>query len=394
MQFSDNELEALLVDLESDLVERKRSAADGTKLRRTVTAFANDLAGRRIPGVVFVGVEDDGRCSGVPVTDDLLTTLAQIHGDGSVMPLPSITVQKRKLLGCEMAVVIVEPSPDPPVRYEGRVWVKVGPTVQQASAAEERTLLERRRAGDTTFDRRAASGTALEDLDLDFVRREFLPRAIAQDVLESNNRPFEQQLQSLRLSVGGVPTHAALLAFGRDPQRWLPGAYVQFLRIDGSELTDPIRDQKVLTGRLDEVLGRLDDLIDINIATRTDVVSQPVEVRQPDYPAVALQQLTRNAVMHRAYDGTNAPVRVHWYTDRVEVLSPGGLYGEVTPVNFGSGVTDYRNPLVAEIMHHLGFAQRFGLGVPLARKALSGNGNPPPEFTFTTSTLAVVRAAR
>jgi len=85
---------------------------------------------------------------------------------------------------------------------------------------------------------------------------------------------------------------------------------------------------------------------------------------------------------------------VYWYADRVEIQSPGGLYGKVTPENFGSGATDYRNPLVAEIMHHLGFAQRFGLGVPLAREALAKNGNPEPQFDLQPTQVGVtVRAA-
>ena len=143
------------------------------------------------------------------------------------------------------------------------------------------------------------------------------------------------------------------------------------------------------------MLRRLDELLEVNISVRTDVTSGPRETRHPDYPLVALQQLARNAVMHRSYDGTNAPVRLHWYSDRVEVISPGGLYGRVTPRNFGTGITDYRNPLVAEIMHHLGFAQRFGLGLPLAREALAKNGNPPPVFDFQPNTVAAtVKPAR
>ena len=82
-------------------------------------------------------------------------------------------------------------------------------------------------------------------------------------------------------------------------------------------------------------------------------------------------------------------------SDRVELLpfdlrtSPGGLYGRVTAENFGRGVTDYRNALLAEIMHHLGFAQRFGPGVPLAERALRENGNPPAEFEFQPTQVTV-----
>ena len=62
----------------------------------------------------------------------------------------------------------------------------------------------------------------------------------------------------------------------------------------------------------------------------------------------------------------------------VERKRSGGLYGKVTPGNIGTRATDCRNPLLAEIMHHLGFAQRFGIGVPRARKALADNGNRAP----------------
>jgi ATP-dependent DNA helicase RecG len=387
--YTDDELEVMLIDLESDTVERKRSAADRSAIRRTIAAFANDLAGHGRAGVIFIGAEDDGGCSNLPVSDEMLSILAQMRSDGNILPLPSLLVQKRSIAGCEMAVIIVAPSSDPPVRYQGRVYVKIGPTVQAASAEEERILAERRQASALSFDRRPAAGAALDELDLDYFRSQFLPRAIPPDVIDQNRRPLEQQLESLRLTVRGTPTNGSMIVLGRDPQRWIPGAYVQFLRIDGQEITDPIRDQKQLTGRLEDVLRRLDELLEINISVRTDITSETREIRRPDYPIVAVQQLARNAVMHRNYDGTNAPVRVFWYSDRIEIQSPGGLYGQVTAANFGQGVTDYRNPSLAEAMHHLGFAQRFGLGIPLARRELEQNGNPPPRFDFQPTMVGV-----
>lgn len=392
--YTDAELERLLRDLESDLVERKRSASDRTDVRRTICAFANDLPGSGRVGVIFVGVENDGSCANITVSDELLSTIAQMRGDGSMLPMPTMAVQKRRLAGCDVAVVFVAPSEQPPVRLQGRVLVKVGPTVQQASPEEERRLGERRRAGDLPFDLRPAVSADLGELDMDYFRSQYLPRAIAAEVLEQNRREISEQIESLRLALGGVPTYGALIALGRDPQRWVPGAWVQFLRVGGLEITDPIRDQKALTGRLEDVLRQLDEVLKINVSMRTEVATAPRESRRPDYPLSALQQLTRNAIMHRNYDGTNAPVRVYWYDDRVEIQSPGGLYGRMTPQNFGAGATDYRNPLVAEAMVHLGFSQRFGLGIPLTRQALADNGNPPPDFAFETNAVGVtVRAA-
>lgn len=392
--YTDAELESLMSDMESDLVERKESASDGRKIRRNICAFANDLPRNGKPGVVLVGVRDDGSCASLSIDDELLTRLANIHGEGDILPLPSMTVQKRQLRGCTVAAIIVEPSSNTPVRFRGRVWVRVGPSVREGSVEDERLLAERRRAADLPLDMRPASGAGIEDLDLDFARNQYLPNAIAPEVLERNERSAEHQLRSLRLTQAGKPTWGAILALARDPQSFMPGSYVQFLRIRGTEITDPILDQKQLTGRLDDVVRRLDELLELNLSVRTQVAGVPRERRRPDYPVDALRQLAYNAVMHRSYEGTNTPIRVHWFADRVEITSSGGLYGRITPENFGTGDTDYRNPLLAEIMYNLGFAQRFGLGVPLAREALAANGNPEPEFRFEQTRVGVtVRSA-
>lgn len=84
----------------------------------------------------------------------------------------------------------------------------------------------------------------------------------------------------------------------------------------------------------------------------------------------------------------NTPVRILWFGDRIEIQNPGGLYGQVTPQNFGS-VPAYRNPVIAGAMHGLGYVDRWGTGVARARAALKGNGNPPPEYTFEASYVQV-----
>ena len=110
----------------------------------------------------------------------------------------------------------------------------------------------------------------------------------------------------------------------------------------------------------------------------------------------ALQQITRNAVMHRTYEATNAPVRVSWFSDRIEVISPGGAFGTVAADNFGQpGLTDYRNPNLADAMKTLGYVQRFGVGIDIARRHLDRAGHPPPEFDVSANFVRVtIYAAR
>ncbi len=384
------ELQTLFRDLEADRVERKPSLSQREEIRKNICAFSNDLPDHRRPGVIFIGVEDNGQCSNLPITDEMLRTLSDMRSDGNTLPPPVMTVQKHRIDDCELAVVTVAPSDSPPTRYKGVAWVRIGPQLRRASAEEERRLAEKRRAADLPFDSRPVPGATLHDLNLDNFRHEYLANAIAPEVLEENQRSIEQQLASLRFAgQDHTPVNGALLAFASDPQRWLPGAYIQFLRIDGEDLTDPVRDQKEISGPLRDQLSRLDELLEINISTSADLLSGPTEIKQPDYPIAALQQLARNAVMHRSYEGTNAPVRIYWFNDRIEISNPGGLYGQVNQDNFGQGATDYRNPLIAETMKVLGYVQRFGFGIPIARKQLEKNGNPPPEFQFRPESVLV-----
>ncbi|BAY34263.1 hypothetical protein NIES2107_61680 [Nostoc carneum NIES-2107] len=393
---NDQELEFLLNDLESDRVERKASISDKNKLCEAICAFANDLPNHQKAGVLFIGVNDNGSCANLTVDDKLLVTLAAMRSDGNILPFPTIIVQKRNIGGCELAVVIVEPSDAPPVRFNGRVWIRVGPRRATATAEEERRLAEKRRSKDLPFDLRTLASASLDDLDLELFRRVYLPSSIAVEILQENQRSIEQQLVGSRFATiepDSKPTILGILVVGNDPRQFIPCAYVQFLRIDGTELTDPIKDQKEIGGSLIDVLRMLDETFQAHISVATNITAQPIEIRQPDYPIVALQQIARNAVMHRTYEGTNAPVRITWFNDRIEIQNPGGPFGQVNRQNFAQpGITDYRNPHLAEVMKNLGYVQRFGVGIQLARQQLQKNGNPALEFVVEdTYVLSILK---
>jgi ATP-dependent DNA helicase RecG len=394
---TDTELEELLLDIESDRTERKESLADPTKIREAICAFANDMPNHQMPGVLFIGVRDDGTCANLDITDELLRQLADMRSDGNILPIPNLTVQKRAICGCVLAAVIVQPSNNPPVSFRGRTWIRVGPRRAIASSDEERQLNEKRRFKNQPFDSQPVDGTSINDLDIDFYERNYLPSSVAPDMLKQNERTLEQRLSSSKFvspTHPFTPTVVGVLAIGKSPADFIPGAYAQFLRIDGDSLADPIADQKECHGPLPDLLRRLDEIVEANIRIVTDITSGAVERRKPDYPVVALQQYIRNAVMHRNYEASNAPIRITWFSNRIEIQSPGGPFGQVTRRNFGQpGITDYRNPSVAEVMKTLGYVQRFGVGLQLARKTLLDNGNPEPEIQVEDNyALIIVRA--
>jgi ATP-dependent DNA helicase RecG len=265
-----------------------------------------------------------------------------------------------------------------------------------ATLEEERRLTERQIAGAWTFDQRPCPGATLDELIVEPFRESYLPKIVAPEVLAENRRTLEEQLASLRFLDlrSRRPTHSAVLLFGKDPLSFLPGAYIQFVRFDGMTLADAIQNSKEITGNLLTQLMRLDDLLPVQIHSARLPAGGLRHEDQPDYPLSAIREFALNAVMHRTYEGTNAPVRVNWFEDRVEVLSPGGLYGQVTAQNYDR-VSDYRNPVIAEAMKVLGYVERFGTGISRARAALAKNDNPPPEFIFEpTYVLVTVRRRR
>ncbi len=259
--------------------------------------------------------------------------------------------------------------------------------------------MEKRQSRDLPYDIRPLQLATLDDLDLDHFKNVYLPSALSQEILERNDRDIEQQLVSLRFAqfLGDGPTNTVsptvlgVLVTGRDPQALISGAYVQFLSIDGVELTAPIANRKELTGPLNDLLRMLDELLKLNISMSTNITDGIRESRHPDYPIEALRQLTRNAILHRDYASSNAPVRIYWFDDRIEIHSPGGPYGQVNAENFGQpGITDYRNPHLAAAMRNLGYVQKFGVGLQLAKGSLAENGNPPPEFIVEETNVVVI----
>ncbi|NJL03743.1 MAG: transcriptional regulator [Chloroflexaceae bacterium] len=388
---SQKELDALIVGGESDRVEFKAIAKNNADtIKQTICAFANDLPKHQQVGVIVIGLHDDSRCADTDITDEMLTTLA--HWQRDILPFPDLDVQKRTMHGCSVAIVTVHPHPNPPLRYNGRVYIRVGPTTRVADSQQEQRLIEKRRAGNKPFDLHPVYGATRDDLH-QRAFHEYLALAIKPDVLAQNSRSYEQKLASLRFIMSiddPTPTVLGIITIGTNPSLYIPGSYIQFIRYDGITILDPIQDQQELRGTLLEILRQLDEKLSINVRTALRVGSQPTAQAAPDYPIVALQQIARNAILHRNYESSNAPVYMRWFADRVEITSPGGLFGNVTRANFGTGVTDYRNPNIAEVMKNLGYVERFGFGLAKAQMELQANGNPPLAFDIQDTTITVV----
>lgn len=393
---TENQLLTLMRDLESDRVERTESAVDMEKFSIAVCAFANDFPNHRQAGFLLIGVDNRGRATGLSVTDKILLKLGEVRASGNVLPIPAVHVYKLTLAdgSGEVAVMEVNPSDLPPVRYRGQVWIRVGPRRAVASESEERILTERRISHARTFDARPCRECAASDLAVDLFLNTYRQHAIAEEVITANHRELRLQLAALRFfdMAHNCPTNAGVLLFAKNPRYWLPGAYIQFLRLAGTTIRpEHVVLEKEVQGDLLTVLRELDIILESQLSARPVPQTALREQTQLDYPRFALREFLMNAVMHRDYEAT-APIRFYWFSDRIEIQNPGPLYGEASRENFPRQ-NAYRNPVVAEAMKTLGYVNRYGSGVERAQEALKGNGNPAASFCFEdTYFLATVRA--
>jgi ATP-dependent DNA helicase RecG len=390
---SDDELAGLIQKGDADHFEMKQdwSGDVGESIRQAVCGFANNLSGDNLPGYIVVGA--NGEPHPLVSKETVQQNLAALRQDGQIVPPPSISVAVREIAGHDIVLATVLPSDSPPVRYKGRIFIRVGSRRGTANAQDERVLNEKRKFRDRSFDTHPIPSATKDALDRDRFELEYLPKAVARDVLAENGRSYEERLASCGFvsdATTASPTVVGLLTLGNAPRDWIPCAYIQFVRIAGTELSDPYVDEKEISGPLVEMIERIIDVLKSHNRTMVDFAhGESTERRRSDFPMIALVQLVHNAVMHRTYEATNSPVRITWFDDRIEIMSPGVPYGLVNAENFGT-ITDYRNPKLAEVMKTLGFVQRFGAGISTAKKALQENGNPQLQFEVTSNAVVAV----
>lgn len=215
-------------------------------------------------------------------------------------------------------------------------------------------------------------------------------QAVAREILAENDRSVEVQLASLRFFdlKANCPTNAGVLLFGKDPLTFCDGAYVQYVHYDGDLQAAEVLKERRMDGDFLTLLRELDQFSEEIAGAKPVAISATAEQIVFDYPPKALHELLMNAVIHRNYEGSTTPTMISHYSDRMEILNPGGLYGELTLEQFPRG-TAYRNPVLAEAAKTLGFVNRFGRGIDLTQELLKRNGSPQAAFDPQTGFFLV-----
>lgn len=377
-----------------------KSAAQGCpkRLYDTLSSFSNQDDG----GIIIFGLEESSGFSAVGVYDaqDLqkkvteqckemeppvraLFTICEIDGKSIVSAeIPSVDISER------------------PVFYKGagRVrgsYIRVGESDEPMSEYEIYSYEAfRKRIRD---DIRTVSNAKLSLFD-----RERLENYISSVKKErknlANNVSDEEITELMGITSDGVPTLAGIMTFSKYPQGYFPQLCITAVCIPGLDMGDTndeearFTDNKRITGAIPEMLDEAVEFVRRNSRYKTIIDSNGKRTDKPEYPIKAVREAVLNALVHRDYSihTENVPIRIEMYSDRMEIISSGGLYGKITIDSLGKVRPDTRNAALANMLEILHITENRYSGIPTIRKELKAAGLPDPVFEVRRGEFTVI----
>ncbi len=209
----------------------------------------------------------------------------------------------------------------------------------------------------------------------------------------------EQACEMLAVTRDGIPTLAAVLNFGIYPQGYFQQLAITAIVVPGKKIGDVSQDaerfldNKRIEGTLPQMLSEAISFCKRNMKIRTIIDPQTGErMDKTEYPLEAIREAVLNALIHRDYshftEGT--PVQICFFTDRLEIHSPGGLYGRMTVEDLGKSRPDLRNPALATMSEFLLKTENRYSGIPTIRREMASAGLPAPVFINRRNEFTVV----
>ncbi len=376
-------------------------SANTVQIAENMVAFANTEG-----GVIVVGVQSDGNSGPAPPEVSEIDRVLKLADE---LYNPPVVTEKLEQIHFQT----IEDRPDPPSNPEaterriqlkkaarklpayairvprstelhalsdGRVLIRSGKVNRPLGGQEILRLASAKNTGD--FEGEAVPGAAVDDFSREMIDEYLEKRA------ERTKRPYDGEINNLLAEVGaitadGKPTVCGLLLFSEYPQKWLPQSGVVFAKFVG---TTP-RGDSGLAGytRREELTGPVPRLIEAtwNLVWSEMAVSAVVKGLEREetfeYPQFAVREALVNAMCHRDYRLRGRRIEVRMFSDRLEVISPGGLPGFITVENIKDEHFS-RNPRLVGGLFQWGYIEELGLGIDRMIEVMEQAGHSPPKF--------------
>jgi ATP-dependent DNA helicase RecG len=356
---------------------------ESTSIAETLVSFANTEG-----GTLVVGLKENGEATGKFDPE----MLAKALKDADALTSPLVVTGNWEPVEVENANVYalrVPRSIELHALTDGRVMIRGDKNNRPLGGQEILKLASAKSTGD--FESEAVAGVTKENFSPKIIEEYIAKRA------ERTKRPFNGKVDDLLREIGAIdsagrPTVGGILCFTEFPQQWMPQSSVVFAKFVGKTP----RGENGLAGytRREELTGPLPRLIEAswNLIWSEMAVGAVVKglerEDQTEYPQFAVREAIVNAVCHRDYRLKGRRIEIRMYSDRLEVISPGGLPGFITVENI---VDEHfsRNPRIVNGLFQWGYIEELGLGIDRMMEVMEQAGHLPPSFDARPYSFAV-----
>lgn len=343
---------------ETTRVQFKEMFTSQKEVAKEMIAFANTKG-----GVILFGVEDKtGVIKGLSY-DEIQQTSRELGNAAQELVKPTIYIEIEvvKVEGKHVLVCSIEEGRNKPYKnLQGEIWVKQGADKRRITEnAEILSLFQS--SGNYHPEEDPEKGTTVDDLEMADLR-DFFRRVYGREI-EDFDQPLESMLKSLGiLTAEGEVTRAGMLFFGRDPQHFEHSVVLKAVAFQGNDIGDTnYLDSRDITGTLPRMFK--EGMAFLKSYLRHEQRGQNFNSTGIlEISEVALEELLQNALVH--FDLLNhAAIRLLIFSNRVEIINPGCLYGGLRVEDIKLGVSRQRNPLMAELAARTMIYRGLGSGI-------------------------------
>ena len=385
-------IEEVLAMDEKQIFDRKSIRIKPVDLSDTICAFANADG-----GTIAIGISDKRRMiEGVDYHTELLNDILCAPTDfcNPTVPVSTELVECINSEGKPDHVLLmhIEASPLLHVNQADEAYIRVGDKSKRLDFNDRMNLMYSK--GVRWYEDEPVADAGIDDLDMEFVR-DYCKRIgyskTPEEYLRENKNYVTVKDGREQISI------AAILLFGKDPQRFFPRAFIRFIRYEGTEAKvgkdmNVVKDV-IFDGRILEQVEKAVEYIKIQMKEKTYLGHEGIFVTEEEYSEFVRTEIVVNAVTHRDYGIKGTDIQIKMFDDRLEVDSPGSFAGGVKTDNIR--YTHFsRNPKIAGFLKDYGYVKEYGEGVDRMCRELEAIGLPDPEFDNSTFILkTTVRSA-
>ncbi|MDR0445928.1 MAG: AAA family ATPase, partial [Oscillospiraceae bacterium] len=208
----------------------------------------------------------------------------------------------------------------------------------------------------------------------------------------------DEILELMGITADGIPTLAGVMTFSKYPQGYFPQLSITAVSVPGTQMgemgdeDERFIDNERITGAIPDMLEQAMDFVRKNSRHKTIVDDDGKRHDKSEYPPRAVREAILNGLVHRDYSihTQSVPVRIEMYRDRIEIISPGGLYGKITIDSLGKVRPDTRNAAIANILELLDVTENRYSGIPTIRSECRKAALPAPVFGVHRGEFTVV----